>query len=163
MVGWRGGLNRRVISSVIRRSEWGYHDNTTHLFFWFCNKKQLNFGHFNTNSKKFFETVNFFQKEAKTAPKRSMLFCLLYQGVFGHFTTIYFRRFLKTNEEVRPLPKMSEEPSKHLTVFPSETVNIKKLANLTANTKNYGQITLNTKPHSDLLINIAKCSFARLL
>ena len=44
---------------------------------------------------------------------------------------------------------MSEEPSKHLTVFPSETVNIKKLANLTANTKNYGQITLNTKPHSD--------------
>ena len=44
---------------------------------------------------------------------------------------------------------MSEEPSKHLTVFPSETVNIKKLANLTANTKNYGQITLNPKPHSN--------------
>ena len=36
------------------------------------------------------------------------------------------RRFPKTNEEVRPLPKMSEEPS--------ETENIKKLANLTANT-----------------------------
>ena len=44
---------------------------------------------------------------------------------------------------------MSEEPSKHLIVFSSETVNIEKLANLTANTKNYGQITLNTKPHSD--------------
>ena len=44
---------------------------------------------------------------------------------------------------------MSEEPSKHLTVFPSETANIKKLANLTANTKNYEQITLNTKPHSN--------------
>ena len=44
---------------------------------------------------------------------------------------------------------MSEEPSKHLTVFPSETANIKKLANLTANTKNYEQIALNTKPHSN--------------
>jgi len=42
-----------------------------------------------------------------------------------------------------------EKPSKHLTVFSTETVNIKNLANLTANTKNYGQITLNTKPHSD--------------
>ena len=38
----------------------------------------------------------------------------------------YCRRFPKTNEEVRPLPTMSEEPS--------ETENIKKLANLTANT-----------------------------
>ena len=44
------------------------------------------------------------------------------------------------------MPKMSEEPSEHLTVFSSETVNIKKLANLTANTENCGQITLNTKP-----------------
>ena len=49
------------------------------------------------------------------------------------------------------MPKMSEEPSKHLTVFSSETVNIKKLTDLTANTKNYGQITLNAKPHSDPL------------
>ena len=38
------------------------------------------------------------------------------------------RMFSKTNEEVRPLPKMSEEPAKHLTVFFSETVNIKKFA-----------------------------------
>ena len=52
------------------------------------------------------------------------------------------------------MPKMSEEPSEHLTVFFSETVNIKKLANLTANTKNCGQITtVNTKPHSDPLIS----------
>ena len=42
-----------------------------------------------------------------------------------------------------------EKPSKHLTVFYPETVNNKKMANLTANTKNYRQITLNTKPHSD--------------
>ena len=44
--------------------------------------------------------------------------------------------FPKTSVEVRPLPKMSEESSKHLTVFFSETVDIKKLANLTTNTKN---------------------------
>ena len=42
-----------------------------------------------------------------------------------------------------------EKPSKHLTVFSPETVNIKNLANLTVNTKNYRQITLNAKPHSD--------------
>ena len=36
--------------------------------------KQLNFRHFHTNSKKFFETVNFLQKEAKTAPQRPVLF-----------------------------------------------------------------------------------------
>ena len=42
----------------------------------------------------------------------------------------------------------AEEPSKHLTLFYSETVNIIRVANLTANTKNYEQITLKTKPHS---------------
>ena len=58
---------------------------------------------------------------------------------------------------------MSEEPSKHLTLFSSETVNIKKLANLTANTKDYGQITRNTKPHSDPLIGlIISCGPAML-
>ena len=36
--------------------------------------------------------------------------------------------FPKTNEEVWPLPKMSEEPAKNFTVFSSETVNIKKFA-----------------------------------
>ena len=79
--------------------------------------------------------------------------------IFAHFTD-YFgrrlatipedcRRFPKTNEEVRPLPKMSEKPFTHLTVFSSETVNIEKLVNLTENSENNGQITLNTKPHSD--------------
>ena len=55
------------------------------------------------------------------------------------------------------MPKMSEEPSKHLTVFPSETANTKKLTNLTANSENYAQITLNTKAHSDPLIPIYSC------
>ena len=125
--------------------------------------KQINFRHFNTNSKKSFETVIFSQKEAKTAQKRPILFCLVYLRSFwpfydnsGLFQKISegYRRFPKTNEEVRPLPKMSEEPSKHLTVFPSETVNIKKLANLKANTKNYGQVTPNIKPHSDPLNSV---------
>ena len=46
-----------------------YLDNSKHFIFWLSNRKQLNFRHFNfnTNSNKFFETVNFFQKEAKTA------------------------------------------------------------------------------------------------
>ena len=86
-----------------------------------------------TNSKKFFETVNFFQKKAKTTPKTPILFSLVYEGIFAHFTDYFGRRLAtipevgrrvpKTNEEVRPLPKMSEEIFKHLTVFSSETVN----------------------------------------
>jgi len=44
-----------------------------------------------------------------------------------------------------------EKPFKHLSVFSTETVLIKKLANLTANAKSNGQITLKTKPHSDPL------------
>ena len=55
----------------------GYLDNNKHLIFWLCNMQQLTFTYFNTNSKKFFKTVNFFQKEAKTAQKRSILFCLV--------------------------------------------------------------------------------------
>ena len=56
----------------------GYLDNAKNFIFWLCSMKQLNFRHFNTNSKKFFETVHFFQKEAKTAPNRPILFCLVY-------------------------------------------------------------------------------------
>ena len=105
-----------------RGSGWGYLDNTKHLIFWLCNMKQLNFRHFNTNSKKLTLTVNFIQKETKTASKRPILFCLvLYQEVFGHFPTIrnhfgrfpktfeHSRRFPKTTEDVRRLPKMSED------------------------------------------------------
>ena len=55
------------------------------------------------------------------------------------------------------MPKMSKEPSLHVIVFSLETVNIKKLTNLTANSENYAQITLNTKPHSDPLIPIYSC------
>ena len=73
--------------------------------------KHINFKQFNANSKKFFEAVDFFQKEAKTAPKRPILFSLVYQGVFGHFTTIpdYFRRFPKAIDDSRILSKISED------------------------------------------------------
>ena len=66
----------------------GYLDNTKHFIVWLCNMKQLNFRHFNTNSEKFFVTGIFFQKEAKSAPKRPILFRSVYQGVLGHFATI---------------------------------------------------------------------------
>ena len=62
---------------------------------------------------------------------------MAYSGLFSKDFRSY-RRFPKTNEEVQPLLKISEEPFQHLTVFSSETVNIKKLANLTAKAKNYG-------------------------
>ena len=88
-----------------------YYDNTKHFTFWLCNMKQLNFRHFNTNCKKSFETVIFFRKEAKTAAKRPKLFCLVYRGIFGHFTTMpdYFRRFPKATDGSRRLSKISEE------------------------------------------------------
>ena len=110
---------------------------------------------------------NSFQKEVKTAPKRPTLFCLVYQAEFLailrqiRIIAEDFRRLPKilkdwgrfpvTNEEVWLLPKMPEEPFKHLTVLSSETANITKTAKLTANTKNYGQITLNTKSQSHSL------------
>ena len=65
--------------------------------------KQLNFRHFNTNRKIFTVTVSFSQKETKTAPKRPTLFCLVYQEVFSHFSTIpdHFGRLPKTAEDFR--------------------------------------------------------------
>ena len=76
--------------------------------------KQLNFRHFNTTSEKFTVTVNFFQKETKTAPNRPILFCLAYQGVFGNlrqFPIISedFRRLPKTPEDYQGCPKIAED------------------------------------------------------
>ena len=146
------------------------------LIFWICNMKQLNFSHFNTNSK-------FFSKrKQKRLQKMSILFCLVYQRVFGHirqFPIIQkiskeYRRFTNSAEDFRRVLKMfrttaedfrgeirkfatlfsslyshvkdifftgvqirflHKKPSKNLSVFSPETINIKKLANLTANTK----------------------------
>ena len=112
------------------------------------------------HSKKSLETVNFFQKEAKTAPKRPILLFRISRrfrpfydnsGFFQKISEGYWR-FLKTVEDFRRLTKRSDyrrRCSKMTLLFSSETANTKKLANLTANTKNYGQITLITEPHSD--------------
>ena len=79
----------------------GYFDNTKHLSFWLCNMKQLNYRHFNANSKKITATVNFIQKETKTDPKRPILFCL----VLKKFTAI-FRLFSMISEDFGRLPKI---------------------------------------------------------
>ena len=115
-------LAETCVRIVIRGSEWGYLDNTKHFIFWLCNMKQLNFRHFNTNIKKFYKTVFFFHKEAKTAPKRPILFFNIikkFWAILRWFRIIpedfwrlpYIsencRTFSKTNEEVQPLPKMS--------------------------------------------------------
>ena len=73
--------------------------------------KQLNFRHFNTNRKKFTVTVNFGQKETKPAPKRPILFCLVYREVFSQFPTIpdHLRRFPKNTEDTRRLLMISED------------------------------------------------------
>ena len=78
------------------------------LIFWICNMKQLNFRHFNTNSK-------FFPKrKQKRLQKMSILFCLVYQRVFGHirqFPIIQkiskeYRRFTNSAEDFRRVLKM---------------------------------------------------------
>ena len=94
-----------------------YLDNTKHFIFRFCNTKQLNFRYFNTNSNKFFETVNFFQKKAKTAPKRPISFFFSISRSFwpfydnsGLFQKISegYRRFPKSVKDLRRLTKRSD-------------------------------------------------------
>ena len=63
--------------------------------------EQLNFRHFNTNGKIFFETVIFFHKEAKAAPKRPILSCLVYEGVLRQFRII--------SEDLRRLRTIPED------------------------------------------------------
>ena len=91
-----------------------------------------------------------------------MIFCLVNQGIFGHFNVNSglfqkisegYRRFPKTVEDFRRLTKRSDHfrrcpknPSNTQQYFLRETVKIKKMAHLTAITKNYAQ-----KPHSDPL------------
>ena len=93
----------------------------------------------------------FFQKEANRAQKMPISFCLVSQGVFGHLRQFIPEGYRRSRfDHCRSCPK--NPPNTYfITVFSSETVNIKKLANLTANTKNYWQVALNTKPHLHLL------------
>ena len=57
-----------------RGSEWGYLYNTKHFIFWLCSKKQLNVRHFNSNSKKFFETVNSFPETSENESKKGQYY-----------------------------------------------------------------------------------------
>ena len=97
---------------LLKKSEWGYLNNT----FWLRNMKQLNFRHFNTNSKKSLWSSKVFPKRSKNGSKQAILFCLVYLGVFGHAfydnlfqkTSEGYRRFPKTNEDFRRLTKRSD-------------------------------------------------------
>ena len=53
------------------------------------------------------------------APKRPILFCLVYQEVFSHFPTIpdHLRRFPKNTEDFRRLPKISAEKSENFRLY----------------------------------------------
>ena len=121
---------RTKFSTSGRVSEWGCFDSTKHLIFWLYNMKQLKFRHFNTSSiEKLTVTVNSFQKETKTGPKRPVLFCLVHQRVFGLSPTFSdsFSRFSKTTEDsqkvakisehVRRLPKISNEKSEYFRLY----------------------------------------------
>lgn len=79
--------------------------------------KQLNFRHFNIKSKKFTVTVNFFQKETKTAPQKVNTILFSVQTSFRPFPKIpdcledfqAYRRFTNTAEDFRRLSKMSHD------------------------------------------------------
>ena len=116
MVKWHnsGAIIRVDASARKRESEWEYTSITlnTSFFNWLCNTKHLNFRHFNTNSKKFFKTVYFFPEGSKNGFKKANIILF---SISRRLPTIpeQCQRFPKSNEEVRPLPTMSEEPSKH--------------------------------------------------
>ena len=74
--------------------------------------KQLNFKHFNINSKKFTVTVNFSQKDTKTAPKGQYYFVWYtkkFSVILRRFPIILedFLRLPKIPEDCRRFPKMS--------------------------------------------------------
>ena len=73
--------------------------------------KQLDFRHFNINRKKFTVTVNFSQKETKSAPKRPILFCLVPRN-FQPFSDDS-RSFQKTSENSRRLPNYRRFPRRN--------------------------------------------------
>ena len=94
--------------SSIWGSEWGYLDNTKHLIFWLCNIKQLNFRHFNTNSKKIFCNSKFYQEGNKNGSKQGNVILLSISRSFRPLSDD-FRSFRKISEDVRKLLKFSKK------------------------------------------------------
>ena len=71
--------------------------------------KQLNFRHFNTNGKKFFETLNFFQEEdAKNGSKKANIVLF---SISTSFRPFYDKSglFQKISEGHRRFPKTAED------------------------------------------------------
>ena len=97
--------------------------------------KQLNFRHLTLSVKKYFKQYFFFPERNKNGSKKANIilfsikeFSVILQQFISDLRRLPkipedCRTFRKTNEEVRPLPKMFEEPAKHLIVFSSETIN----------------------------------------
>ena len=100
-------------------SEWGYFGKTKDLMVWSCNMKQLNFWHFNINTKKFAVTVIFFfQNETQTAPKKQYYF-VWHIKEFSAICDIFpfisedFRKLPNISEDVQRKPKIFEEKSEN--------------------------------------------------
>ena len=137
--------------------------------FWSCNMKQLNFKHFNINSKKFTVTVIFFHNETQTSPKNPIMIILFSTSRGFRSFCDNSHLFQKISEDYRRYPKMSKENRRFLRRNPKifkEQIRIDKyakrlrffsrktlqrlnsifsfkLANFTANSKNYGQMAPN--------------------
>ena len=70
--------------------------------------KKLNFRHFNTNSKKFFETVNFFPERSKNGSKKANIILFSISRSFRPFYD-NFRRLSKISEDYRRDPTIAED------------------------------------------------------
>ena len=114
-----------LFSSFLEGLNRGTSITLKNFIFCLCNMKQLtwpgygllrwlNFRHFNSNSKKFFETVNFFPERSKNGSKRANI---IFLGISRSFRPFYdnsglfqkisegYRRFPKTIEDFRRLTK----------------------------------------------------------
>ena len=99
--------------------------------FWSCNMKQLNFRHFNINSKKFTVTVISFQNETQTSPKNPIMIILfsISRGFRSFCDNSHL--FQKISEDYRRYPKTSKENRRFLRRNPKifkEQIRIDKYA-----------------------------------
>ena len=98
------GLTRQVVLVQSWRRVWMDLDNTKLFTFWICKMKQLNLRHFNTNSNKFFETVNFFPERSKNGCKKADIILFSISRSFRPFCENLFqisqgyRRFSKLSK-----------------------------------------------------------------
>ena len=74
--------------------------------------KQINFRHFNTNSKKSFETVIFFPERSKNGSKKANIILF---SIFKEFLAI-LRQFRIISEDFRRLPTIPEDERRGPTI-----------------------------------------------